>query len=162
MQPARLCDRTGRERLLQPLVELVGVLERRLGQDHRELVAADAAGDVGRADDVADAVGRLGQDAVAGEVADAVVDRLEVVEVEDDERQAAAVALGAGDLAGERLVEVAAVVQAGERVEIGELAGLAKAPGVVDRRAGAERELLELGGAGGPNASRPEREYAER
>ena len=77
-------------------------------------------------------------------MADPVVDRLEVVEVEDDEREAAAVALRARDLAGQRLVEVAPVVQAGERVEIGELARLAKAACVVDRRPGAERELLEL------------------
>ena len=117
------------------VVELVGVGERRLGQDDRELVAADAAGDVGRAHDVADALGRLGQHGVAGEVADAVVDRLEVVEVEDEQREPPVVALRAGDLARERLVEVAAVVQAGERVEVGELPRLAEAPRVLDRRA---------------------------
>jgi hypothetical protein len=36
-----------------------------------------------------------GEHAVAGEVADAVVDRLEVVDVEDDEREPTVVALGA-------------------------------------------------------------------
>ena len=105
------------------------------GQDHRELVAADAAGDVGVAHDLADALGDLGEHGVAGEVADAVVDRLEVVEVEDDQREPAVVALGARDLARERLVEVAAVVQAGQRVEVGVLARLAEAPRVLDRRA---------------------------
>jgi hypothetical protein len=131
--------------LLEPLVELVGVLERRLGEDDREFVPADPARDVRGPDDVADAVGRLRQDPVPGEVPDAVVDRLEVVEIEDHEREAAAVALRAGDLAGERLVEVAAVVQPGERVEVGELARLTEPSCVVDGRAGAQRELLELG-----------------
>jgi hypothetical protein len=52
-------------------------------------------------------------------VADAVVDRLEVVEVEDDQREAAVVAVRAADLAGEHLVEVAPVVEPGEGVEVG-------------------------------------------
>ena len=91
------------------------------------------------ADDLAHALGRLGEHGVAGEMADAVVDRLEVVEVEDDQREAPVVALGAGDLARERLVEVAAVVQPGQRVEVGELARLAEAARVLDRRAGALR-----------------------
>ena len=47
------------------------------------------------ADDLANTLGDLGEHGVAGEVADAVVDRLEVVEVEDDERDAPVVALGA-------------------------------------------------------------------
>ena len=54
------------------------------------------------------------------------------------------VALGPRDLARERLVEVAAVVQAGQRVEVGELPRLAEAPRVLDRRPGALGELLEL------------------
>ena len=87
---------------------------------------------------------RLGEDAVAGEMPDAVVDRLEVVEVEDDEREAAVVAVRAGDLAGEGLVEVAPVVQARQRVEVGELARFPEAAGVLDRRAGPRGELLEL------------------
>ena len=65
-------------------VELVGVIERRLGQDRGEFVAADAAGDVGRADDVPDALRRLRQHGVARKVPDPVVHVLEVVEVEDD------------------------------------------------------------------------------
>ena len=77
-------------------------------------------------------------------MADAVVDRLEVVEVEDDEREPPPVAVGAGDLARQRLVEVAPVVESGEGVEVGQLASLAKAPCVLDRRPCALRELLEL------------------
>ncbi len=55
-----------------------------------------------------------------------------------------AVPVRAGDLARERLVEVAAVVQAGERVEVGELPGFAEAARVLDRGPRALRELLEL------------------
>ena len=60
-----------------------------------------------------------------------VVDPLEVVEVEHDQREPPLVAAGAGDLALERLVERAAVVEAGERVEVGELPRLGEARAVV-------------------------------
>jgi hypothetical protein len=46
--------------------------------------------------------------------------------------------------AGERLVEVAPVVETRERVEVGELASFPELLGVADRRRGAVRELLEL------------------
>src|SRR5204862_8278230 len=107
--------------------------------------AADAAGDVGAPDDVAYPLGRLGEDGVAGEVPDLVVDLLEVVEVEDDQRQLAVVAVGAGDLARERLVEEAPVVEAGERVEVRELARLPEPPRIRDRRRRALGEPLQLG-----------------
>ena len=162
MKPARLPDRPDPDGVLEPLVQLVCVRDRRLGHDHRELVAADAAGDVRRPDDVEDPVGGLGQHRVAGEMADPVVDRLEVVEVEHDEREGAAVAVGAGDLARERLVEVAAVVQPGESVEIRELARLAEAARVVDRRPGPERQLLDFATLASSKAVAPAREYAVR
>src|SRR6266545_2260389 len=47
---ACLAHRARRDRLLDPTVELVGVLDGRLRNDHGELVAAHAAGDVGRPD----------------------------------------------------------------------------------------------------------------
>ena len=103
----------------------------------------DAARNVGRADDLADAVGDLGQDRVAGEVADPVVDLLEAVDVHDHEREAPLVPLRAVDLAAERLVEVAAVVEAGEGVEVGELPRFAEAARVLDRRRDALGELFE-------------------
>src|SRR5262245_10634715 len=71
---------------------------------------------------------------------DAVVDALEVVDVEDDEREVPLVALSTQDLAPERLVEVALVVEAGERVRLRELSGFAVAAGVLDRRDTALRE----------------------
>src|SRR5205823_1536341 len=122
------------------------VAHRGLWEDDCELVAPDTAGDVGGANDVAYALRDLGQDGIAGEMADPVVDRLEVVQVEDDECEPAPVPLRARDLPRQGLVEVAAVVQAGERVEVGELARLAKTTRVCDRRAGPLGELLELPG----------------
>ncbi len=140
--------------------------ELRLREDDRELVAAHPAGDVRRANDVAHALRRLGEDAVAREVADAVVDRLEVVEVEDHERQVPLVAVRARNLAREGLVEVAPVVEAGERVEVGELPRFAEATRILDRRTGAHRELLELAGLlfteAVPVLAREDRDQAER
>ena len=54
---------------------------------------------------------------VAGEVAVGVVDLLEVVDVEHDQRQRPPVALRARDLALEQLVEEPLVVDAGQAVE---------------------------------------------
>jgi hypothetical protein len=70
-------------------------------------------------------------------VTDPVVDHLEVVEVEDDQRQLPLVAVRACALAGQGLVEVAAVVQPRQRVEVGESPCLSEAAGIFDRRAGA-------------------------
>ena len=144
LELARAADRPRRDRVEQAPVELVRVVQGRLRQDDGELVAADPARDVGRADDRAHAVGRLGEDGVAGEVADPVVDRLEVVEVEHDQGQPPRVAAAARDLALERLVEVASVVEPRERVEVGELSCLPEAVRVLDRGARPGRELLEL------------------
>ena len=52
--------------------------------------------------------------------------------------------MGARTLACERLVEEAAVVQTGQRVEVCQLPRLAEPACVLDRRAGAHRECLEL------------------
>ncbi len=60
------------------------------------------------------------------------------------ERELAVVPVRASDLASERLVEVAPVVKARERIEVGELPRLAEAARVLDRRPGPRRELLEL------------------
>ena len=84
----------------------------------------------------------LGERTVAGEVPDVVVHALEVVDVDDHERETAPVAVRAGDLSRERLVEVAAVVEARQRIEVGLLARLLKAPRVLERRRDALGELL--------------------
>src|SRR5688572_30976052 len=95
--------------LAEPLGEALRALEIGLRQEDRELLAAVARGKVDLTDGRAQDVGEGLEDVVAGLVAVAVVDLLEVVEVGEDEREAAAEALGARDLSLERLLEVAAV-----------------------------------------------------
>ena len=58
------------------------------GAEDRELVAAEARDQVALADRAAQALGDLDQQPVAGLVAEAVVDDLEVVEVEEQHRDA--------------------------------------------------------------------------
>jgi hypothetical protein len=101
VQPLERTDRAGAHCELHPPVELLGVREPGLGEDDGELVAADAAGDVGTSDDRLEALGDSGEDRVPREVADAVVDRLEVVDVEDDEGKLAMVAVGTRAFADE-------------------------------------------------------------
>ncbi len=144
-------ERRSAHRVVHATEELLAVLGCRLGHDHRELVTTDPAGDVGRANRLAKPVGGLREDTIAREVADLVVDRLEVVEVEDDQRQLSLVAMGPRHLAAERLLEEALVEQAGERIRLGELPRLAVAPRVLDRGDAAGRErfgLLDLRRAG--------------
>ena len=89
------------------------------GEDHGELLAADPADDVARPDGGAQMVGELGQHVVADRVAVDVVHLLEVVDVEHHERDVLVLARRPGQLAAEALVEVAVVVEAGERVGLG-------------------------------------------
>ena len=81
-----------------------------------ELVAAEAARDVGLAERPGRAGGERPQEPVALLVPLAVVRLLEVVEVEEDEREPAAVAPGAGGLGGEQRVEGPVVEEPGERI----------------------------------------------
>src|SRR5690606_37344345 len=62
----------------------------RLGQQHDELLAAEASGGVDVADAALDDTGGTAEHVVAGLVAEAVVNALEVVEIDDEERERAA------------------------------------------------------------------------
>ena len=106
-----------RERLEDPLGGVGGVLRAAdvLEQD-RELVAAEARGGVAGADARVQALGDLEQHLVAGGVAEAVVDRLEVVEVDEDDGQARALAAGARDGVAHALDEQRAVGEVGDGV----------------------------------------------
>ena len=77
-----------------------------------ELVAAEAGRGVRAADARVEAAGDLDEHLVAGGVPERVVDRLEVVEVEEDDRQAAALAAAAGDRLAHLLGEHRAVGEA--------------------------------------------------
>ena len=92
-------------------LRIVDVLE----QD-RELVAAEARGGVGGADARRHALGHLEQDPVAGRVAEAVVDGLEVVEVDEQHGHPDAVAQRPRDRVADALVEQRPVGQVGDRI----------------------------------------------
>ena len=86
------------------------------GKHDRELIAADPRQRVGLAGAAAQHGGDLGEDAVPGRVAEGVVDLLEVVEVEHQQRPGDAVAVAARQLGPQVFLEAAPVLQPGERV----------------------------------------------
>ena len=104
----------------------------RVGQEERELVPADAEGPVGRPQRGPDEPPHRRQELVAGRVPIGVVHPLQVVEVEDHERERPATAGRVGDLAAELLLEGAVVGETGERVHAGvepsPIVGLARLP----------------------------------
>ncbi len=85
-------------------------------EDQAELLAPDAAGVVVPAQLVDEQAAEAPQRLVALEVAVAVVDALEVVEVEQDDGHGVPVAVPAVELGPQLLVEEAVVGQAGDRV----------------------------------------------
>ena len=109
-----------------------GARGRRLRQHHHELVAAVAGQDVGLAHRLHQDAAHLGQGARARQVAVRVVDALEAVQVQEDDRERDAVALAALDLAADVDVQVARVEELGEVVGDGELLRALEEDGVLD------------------------------
>ena len=97
----------------------------RVGQDQRELVAAEARHDVGLARAQANQPRGLDQRPAAVEVAVRVVDRLEPVEIDEQQRQRPAAARGALGFTAQHLRQVARVVElrqiVGDRQRLGAL-----------------------------------------
>ena len=93
-----------------------GVRDLRAGQQDRELVAAEARAGVARADLRLGAPRDFLQRLVARQVAEAIVDLLEVVDVDHQAGQRLAGALGARQFLAQPIVEIAAVVPAGEEI----------------------------------------------
>ena len=89
-------------------------------EQEQELVAALARQHVAGPREVRDAARGLGQHRVAGLVAERVVDELEVVEVEVEERERAVGAAGAAEVAADLLLQERPVREAGEAVVVGE------------------------------------------
>ena len=96
------------------MAQLACVVHRDQGD---ELLAAQAHQQVIRAQRRAHAPRAFPQHLVAAGVAEPVVDLFEVVEIAIDQAQAQAGAGGAGQFAGEELVEGGAVPQLGQRVD---------------------------------------------
>ena len=84
--------------------------------EDREFVAAEPRGGVGSAHALADALGRLDQQPVAGQVAEAVVDELELVDVEEEHGDLAVGALGSRERVIEAIDEERAVRQSREGI----------------------------------------------
>ena len=100
-----------------------------LGEDQHELLAAVAADHVARPQVRAERLGDAAQHDVAGGVAVGVVDGLEVVDVDERDRQRALVAAGALDLGEQGGQQRAAVRDAGQAVDGREVLGLGEGGG---------------------------------
>ena len=124
--------------------DLAGLLLVGLDGDERELVAAVAGGEVVGAGPAAQRVADAAQHLVADEVAVLLVDLLEVVEVDEDQREVAAGdARGALDLAQQALVQRGVVEAAGQPVGAGRLGDRGVEAGVAARGGGELGEGLE-------------------
>src|SRR4051794_11904930 len=110
-------DRALLERAACALGQAGGPVEVGPRQDDRELLPAPTSGNVDLPHAFPQRLGELDEHAVADGMAEAVVDRLEAVQVGEHERDRTAEALGAHQLAGERLLAVTAVGEPGEHVD---------------------------------------------
>src|SRR5690242_3741372 len=93
---------------------------------------------------------------------DPLVDRLEVVDVENEDREAAAVAVRARAFAQQRLVEEAPVAEPRQRVRVGQPPSLPVTEGVVECRYASADEVVEPGAAELARRSRDDGQRAER
>ncbi|MNN19546.1 hypothetical protein D3C81_1327910 [compost metagenome] len=89
--------------------------------DDDEFIAADAADDVGAAQDGHQALGDELEQLVAAVVAQRIVDYLEVVQVQQQQAHAAVLAVGARQRVGQGVVEFMAVRQLRDGVDVGQV-----------------------------------------
>ena len=101
------------------------------GENDGELLAAVAADHIDLAQMADEDGGNGAQNIVADHVPEVVVDLLEVIQIDHQDADAAAIAGGAGDLFDQAGVEIAAIEDAGESVAIGELAHAIDVAGVL-------------------------------
>ena len=121
-------------------------LDVRLGEDEHEFLAAVAADQVRRAQVAGDRLGDPAQDDVAEAVPIGVVDRLEVVDVDEGDRQCSLVASGALDLGEEAREQRLAIGHAGQPVDRRPVVGLGHRAG--DRVEGRREPALEAAAGG--------------
>ena len=113
-------------------------------QHDDELVAAVAACGVGVTRGGEEPGRHQAQHAVADVVAEAVVDALEIVEVEQDQRYRAVVARGLRQRLAETILQQAAIGQPGELVVAGQAARLRRMPEVECRGERLPAEVVKL------------------
>src|SRR3989449_294279 len=104
-----------------------------LRQQQHELVAAIAKGKVDQPAVRLDLLADLGEQLRAHQVPESVVDLLEMVEIDEDQREFVVVALGAVNLRFQDEIQVARVVKAGAVVGDRELMNSLDMPGVLER-----------------------------
>ena len=119
-----------REALLRALGDGQRIRRRRTGQDDRELVAAQAASDVGGTGRRRECLRKRLERLVAGRVTAEVVDPLQAVDVDDEQAELLAAPTSARDGDVEVLLEEPAVVEPGQAIASRQLLDLAKEPGV--------------------------------
>ncbi|MNT27801.1 hypothetical protein D3C72_1634450 [compost metagenome] len=102
-----------------------------VGNEDRELVAAEAGHDIVRAQGGADQLDGVAQNLVAGGMAEIVVDPLEAVEVDEQAAQLDAAGVGGDDRLVESGLEALAVEKAGQ--VIGDRLGVIAAFGLLER-----------------------------
>ena len=133
------------DRAADALGDLERLLRRRLGQQDRELLAAEARGHVVVAQLGAEDLRDAPQHRVAREVAVRVVDVAQEIEVGHDQRHRPVEALRAGELLGQRGREVARVEEAGLRVDARLLLELRDAQRAVDEEERGQRDRDQPG-----------------
>ena len=142
---ADLGKRSIPERGLEALEQPLRISAVRLREQHAEAPAADTAGEIAGAADVAQHLGDLREDAVSREMADAGVDRRQAVDVEHEQGELLATSSRAPDLAVEQRMECRPVVEVGERIALGDGIGLAKLERRLECRARNAEDVLERG-----------------
>ena len=102
--------------LAQAAGQIAGAMEIGVGADDQELLAAPAARDVGQAHHVLDDACQIHQHLVAGLVAVAVVDPLEVVQIQQQQGQRGVVPIPQAHVSPDLFHQIAAVGQPGQFV----------------------------------------------
>src|SRR5581483_4958396 len=115
-QPGERVSDAGRD----PFREGVGLGAAGVGKHDNELVASDPGSEIAGAQPLLNRSGDGLQGSIATLVSVGVVDRLEVVQVEQQERERFAVAVGSGDLPLELAAKVPSVGKASEIVGLRE------------------------------------------
>ena len=98
----------------KPLREFAGAIQAGLGKQKCDLLAAEAGSQIDRSHGAPDDLAYRTQDIVARIVTVAIVDALEVIDVDEDQRHRSAIPVDCVEHVSEPLVERATIRQAGE------------------------------------------------
>ena len=135
-------DRFGRLELpTEAFGELHGAIEIGARQEGRQLLAAEPGAEIGFTQAEPQAIGSTPQRRVAGRMAVAVIDLLEVIQIDHDHGAGQAVPARQRQFSGHAGKEAATIGQPGQRIQIGQPLqlgiGMVQAeigPGIVERQ----------------------------